>query len=109
MLLVAVYYSILIAILNPWLGQMRLPVRTYGLVISFMLLLALHMLYLSQRSAGRLLALGAVLFVISDSILAINKFFHAIPVAGVLIMLSYGLAQFFLVYGAVKLMKEQSA
>jgi uncharacterized membrane protein YhhN len=99
-LVVAVYYSVLIAVLNPWLGEMRLPVRVYGLVISFMFLLALHMIYIGNKSAGRLLLGGALLFVISDSILAINKFYQPVPAAGLLIMLTYGLAQFLLVRGA---------
>ncbi|MET0464428.1 MAG: lysoplasmalogenase [Chitinophagaceae bacterium] len=101
-LVVAVYYSVLIALLNPWLGEMRLPVRVYGLVISFMFLLALHMLYLRDKIAGRLMVAGALLFVVSDSILAINKFYQPVPAAGLLIMLTYGLAQYLLVRGAVK-------
>jgi uncharacterized membrane protein YhhN len=101
LLVVAVYYSVLIAVLNPWLGELRLPVRIYGLVISFMLLLALHMFYLQNKRAGKFLAAGAILFVLSDSILAINKFLQPVPAAGVLIMLTYGLAQFFIVYGVV--------
>ncbi|PZR27402.1 MAG: lysoplasmalogenase [Citrobacter freundii] len=102
LLVVASYYSVLIALLNPWLGEMRLPVRVYGLVISFMLLLALHMSYISNRTAGRSMLTGAVLFVISDSILAINKFWKPVPAGDVMIMLTYGLAQFFLIYGAVR-------
>lgn len=38
--------------------------------------------------------LGGILFVISDSILAWNKFVSAIPFAGILIMITYYLAQF---------------
>lgn len=101
LLVVAVYYSVLIALLSPWLGEMRLPVRVYGLVISFMLLLALHMLYINNKKAGRYMVAGAILFVISDSVLAINKFWRPVPVADVLIMLTYGLAQLCIVYGAV--------
>ncbi|MBO9660280.1 MAG: lysoplasmalogenase [Chitinophagaceae bacterium] len=99
-LVVAVYYSVLIAVLNPWLGEMRLPVRVYGLVISFMFLLALHMIYLKHKSAGRLMVIGALLFVVSDSILAVNKFYFPVHFAGVYIMLTYGLAQYLLVRGA---------
>ena len=43
---------------------------------------------------------GALLFVISDSVLAINKFYQPFEVAGVIIMLTYGLAQLFIVEGA---------
>lgn len=100
LLVIAVYYSVLIAFLTPWLGDMRLPVRVYGLVISLMLMLALHLLFLPNRKAGLYIAGGAILFVISDSLLAINKFYHSFEAAGFLVMLTYGLAQFFLATGA---------
>lgn len=98
---VAVYYGLLIALLNPYLGDMLLPVRIYGIVISFMLMLALHMTYIKNRQAGMLMLLGAVLFVLSDSILAINKFYQPFKSAGLFIMLTYGLAQLFLTIGAI--------
>lgn len=101
LLLVAVYYAALITILSPYLNDMKLPVRIYGIVISAMLLLAIHMLFISRPQAGRLILLGAVLFVISDSVLAINKFYHPFQAAGITIMLTYGLAQFLIVKGAV--------
>ena len=40
---VTVYYAGLIIWLSPYLGDMKLPVMVYGLVISFMLMLAMHM------------------------------------------------------------------
>lgn len=100
LLVIAVYYSVLITILNPWLGEMKFPVRVYGLVISFMLMLALHMFYLENKPAGKYMAAGAILFVISDSVLAVNKFFRPLPQADVVIMLTYALAQFSMVHGA---------
>ena len=45
---------------------------------------------------------GAFLFVVSDSLLAINKFYQSFEMAGIIIMLTYGLAQLFIVHGAVK-------
>ncbi|MCG2613914.1 lysoplasmalogenase [Terrimonas sp. NA20] len=106
-LVVAVYYSVLITLLNPWLGEMRLPVRIYGLVISFMFLLALHMIYLGDKIAGRLMVAGALLFVMSDSVLAINKFYQPVPAADLVIMLTYGLAQYLLVRGAAKVLSVE--
>lgn len=100
LLVIAIYYSVLITFLSPWLGDMRLPVRVYGMVISFMLLLALHLLFLANRKAGLYIAIGAILFVLSDSLLAINKFYQSFEAAGFLIMLTYGLAQFLLIVGA---------
>lgn len=109
LLVVAVYYSVLIAFLSSWLGDMRLPVRVYGMVISFMLLLALHLLFLANRKAGLYIAIGAILFVISDSLLAINKFYQPFEAAGFLIMLTYGLAQLFLIIGASNYLNAASS
>ncbi|MBK8953186.1 MAG: lysoplasmalogenase [Chitinophagaceae bacterium] len=90
LLMVAAYYTGLIIWFSPYLGEMKLPVRIYGLVISFMLMMALHMLYLSNKKAGVLFVTGAVLFVISDSILAINKFYKPLWGASAWIMITYG-------------------
>ena len=102
LLIVAVYYVALIAFLSPYLGDMKLPVRIYGIVISFMLMLALHMFLIKQKVVGKLMVAGAVLFIMSDSILAINKFYHPFEVAGLAIMLTYGMAQLFIIEGAAR-------
>lgn len=101
LLLVVIYYAILITILSPYLGKMKLPVRIYGIVISFMFLLAMHMLFIKNKTAGRWMMIGALLFVVSDSILAINKFYQSFEFAGIIIMLKYGLAQLFIIQGGV--------
>jgi len=97
---VVIYYGALITFLSPYLGDMKLPVRIYGIVISFMLMLALHMLFLQNKVARKWMVQGAMLFIISDSVLALNKFYQSFEIAGVIIMLTYGLAQLFLIEGA---------
>jgi hypothetical protein len=42
---------------------------------------------------------GALFFMLSDSLLAINKFYRPFPLAGFLIMLSYIVAQYLIVIG----------
>jgi uncharacterized membrane protein YhhN len=100
LLIVVIYYAILITILSPYLGDMKLPVRIYGIVISFMFMLAMHMLFIKNKIAGRWMMTGALLFVISDSVLAINKFYQPFETAGIITMLSYALAQLFIIKGA---------
>jgi len=85
--------------LMPHLGDMRIPVLIYVSVISIMLLAAINRGFSSGRASFLFLVIGAALFVASDFILAYNKFVGAIPNAGVLIMLTYGLAQYALVRG----------
>lgn len=102
LLVVAAYYAGLIIWLSPYLGDMKIPVRIYGVVISFMLMMALHMLYLGNKQAGRFLIAGAILFIISDSILAVNKFLQPLCGASAWVMITYGIAQLLIVMGAVK-------
>ena len=96
----AVYYAALISWLFPHLGKMKMPVCVYGIFISIMFMLAMHLLSLKNKPAGRQIFAGALLFVISDSTLAINKFYQPFELAGIIIMLTYGLAQFFIIKGA---------
>ena len=102
LLLVVVYYAILISVLSPFLGTMKLPVRIYGVVISFMLMLAMHMMLGKNKKAGWWMMVGAILFVTSDSLLAFNKFYSPFNYAGIAVMLTYGLAQLFIIQGAVQ-------
>jgi uncharacterized membrane protein YhhN len=102
LLIVVIYYAILISLLSPYLGTMKLPVRIYGIVISFMILLAMHMLFIKNGTSGKWMFFGALLFVISDSTLAVNKFYHSFEGSGIIIMLTYGLAQLFIVEGAIR-------
>ncbi|HQV56298.1 MAG: lysoplasmalogenase [Chitinophagaceae bacterium] len=101
LVIVVVYYAALISFLSPYLGDMKLPVRIYGIVISFMFMLALHMFFIKNKSAGKWMMIGALLFVLSDSLLAIDRFYQTFEFAGILIILTYALAQFFIVKGAV--------
>ena len=79
-------------------GILRGGVVGYCLLIDSMLFLAL-----SQRNP--MLALGALLFVLSDSVLAVNKFVCHIPKAWLFIIIPYYLAQILLFAGAFRRMK----
>lgn len=70
-------------------GIIRIGVSIYAVLISSMLYMALM-----QRSS--LFALGAVMFVFSDFILAWNKFVEPIEHSGLLIMIPYYAGQFLL-------------
>jgi uncharacterized membrane protein YhhN len=76
-------------------GDMRLPVTAYLLVITFMGLSG-------NTSTIKGVALGAAVFILSDSIIAIDRFVMAVPAAVSLIMISYYLAQFLLVSAVVR-------
>jgi uncharacterized membrane protein YhhN len=107
LLVVIVYYFILISIISPHLGDLKLPVRIYGVVLSFMVMLAMHAMFSKNRTAGRWMMIGAILFVVSDSLLAFNKFYSPFDYADVVIMLTYGVAQLFIIGGAAKYIRGQ--
>ena len=107
-LLVVVYYSGLIYLLFNDLHDMKIPVLVYGIVISIMFLLALHMLFIKNKEAGKLMMFGALLFIASDSILAVNKFYEPFEYAGIAIMLTYGVAQLLITLGAVRYITSTS-
>ena len=108
LLVVIVYYFILISIISPHLGNMKLPVRIYGVVLSFMVMLAMHTMFSKNKRAGWWMMIGAILFVVSDSMLAFNKFYATFSSAGVTIMLTYGLAQLFITGGAATYIREET-
>ena len=100
LLIVMIYYAALLLLLFPHLGSMKIPVIVYGIVISLMFMLAMHMLFIKNKSAGRWMMSGALLFVLSDSLLAINKFYQPFELAGAVVILTYGLAKLFIIAGA---------
>jgi uncharacterized membrane protein YhhN len=101
--LVLAYGCSLVMLLYPGLYDLKIPVMLYAAVICSMLLCSLHVFYKAGRPANVYFVAGALLFVISDSLLAVNKFLNPFPLAGVFIMLTYCAAQFFIVKGCVKM------
>jgi uncharacterized membrane protein YhhN len=91
----------LVTILYPLLGALRIPVMIYALAITLMALTALFRYGRTNSTSFLLIFIGAVLFMVSDSLLAINKFHHAFSAAGALVMLTYSVAQFLIVEGAL--------
>src|SRR4030095_9357757 len=105
---VMIYYIALIYILSPKLGDMKLPVRVYGIVISYMFIQALQTGRIKDMAAATLMIGGAVLFITSDSLLAINKFYESFEYAGIAIMLTYGIAQLLITLGAVRYITSEA-
>lgn len=92
----------LVAILFPVLGGLRFPVTLYSIAIIVMVMNAIFRFGRTTTKSFWLVLAGAILFMLSDSILAINKFSGAMKMSGVLIMLTYISAQFLIVEGLRK-------
>ena len=100
--LVIGYGITLVWFLFPHLNDLKIPVMIYAAVICTMLLCSLHVFFKVNRPANMLYLAGAILFVLSDSLLAINKFYQPFAFAGVLIMLTYCAAQYGIANGFIK-------
>ena len=87
---------------------MKIPVIVYALVISIMLYVVIQLHLSTKQKATRILVWGAIFFVLSDSILAINKFYTPINWSSFWIMSTYLTAQFLLVYGILAQKKDAS-
>jgi len=103
--LVAAYGVSLVMFLAPHLGDMKIPVMVYAVVICTMVICSLHVFTKTKKPANFLFVAGAILFAASDSLLAINKFYQPFTGAGALIILTYCAAQLLIVLGA----RRQSA
>lgn len=106
MLIAVVAYLIeLMYLLWPHLGGLKIPVLFYGITISIMLSAAFWQYQKLDFNTSIFLIIGATFFVASDSLLALNKFKKQFDMAGISIMLTYMLAQLFIVIGAIRYRK----
>ena len=101
--LLGIYLIAFLFVLFPHLGPLKLPVIGYALVIGTMLAAAIKAWSHWSQTPAQWVLIGAGSFVLSDSILAFNKFYTPLPVAALLIMSTYLFAQYALVRGVMGL------
>lgn len=89
----------LVVVLYPLLGELRLPVVLYAAVLVTMVLQALFRFGRTAGASFWLVFAGALLFMLSDCLIAINKFMMPVGHAGLWIMSTYMLGQFMIVRG----------
>ena len=85
--------ALLLWLLWPGLGKLRLPVLLYSATILLMVWQAWGWHWAFDTPGSRLAALGATLFMASDAVLALNRFRRPFPGAQAVIMLTYVAAQ----------------
>lgn len=105
--IIVVYMVGMISFLLPALGNLQIPVIIYAFVISTMLLFAFNGFLTWSRPGNNYVFYGAVIFVISDSILAIDKFYTSLEKGSFFIMITYLVAQYLLVLGILKLNQKK--
>ncbi len=92
----------LVVIIYPNLGVLKFPVMLYAFVLVVMVLNALFRYGRTSTESFWLVFFGALLFMISDSLLAVNKFLQPVWQSGLLIMSTYIMAQFLLIEGLLR-------
>ncbi|MCI4668650.1 MAG: lysoplasmalogenase [Bacteroidia bacterium] len=98
------YAAALIYTIYPGLGDMKIPVFVYAGVICLMSLTALNRITSQNRNSFRLVFVGAILFMLSDSLIALGKFAGesmSLPYHSFWIMLTYGIAQYMIIEGLI--------
>lgn len=97
-----VYGACLFRLLQDNLGVMLLPVFFYMLVILTMATAAYLRAVKASKISFIFVLVGAILFLISDSLLAVNKFYTPLAYSNISIMFTYAFAQLFIVFGLLK-------
>ena len=89
--------------------SLKIPVIAYALIICIMLLSTLNLKERIGKRPHNMIVAGAILFVLSDSILALNKFdpaFHGMTFMHALVMITYISAQGFIIHGIKKCCRQ---
>ncbi|RLD22855.1 MAG: lysoplasmalogenase [Bacteroidetes bacterium] len=95
--LLVMYGVLLLLLMWTGLGDLMIPVIIYTAVIMTMGVTALF----RKANGASLVLIGAMLFIASDSLLALNKFYQPFESAGFWVILTYILAQFLIVTGMI--------
>ena len=84
----------LIFFLKDYLNEMLVPVVIYGTTITTFGVVSFIYFMKTGSRASLFMLLGAIFFMISDSILAINKFYDQKHIFQIIVMFTYILAQY---------------
>lgn len=106
-IIIGIYYAIMMSFLLPSVeSDLVLPIIVYGLVISTMLLfgtaryISTSHTYTHESKLSSLV--GSIIFLLSDTILALDKFAFRITSAKTIIMLTYYIGQTFIAISTCK-------
>ena len=94
--------TVLIWVLYPGLGDLLIPVTLYALTILIMGIWAHKRRGATSTASFLMVSAGAMLFILSDSLIAINKFTFELPAERILVMSTYITAQYLIIQGLLK-------
>jgi uncharacterized membrane protein YhhN len=107
--ILAIVLILLLILLLPKAGKMAIPIVFYAITITAMMVFAIKGWAHWPTQAADWLVAGAASFVVSDGILALNKFYHPIPFAAIGIMATYLFAQWAIVRGMLEINADVDA
>ena len=96
------YLGLLLLLYSHIAPDMKIPVIVYATVITGMVLAALNRYGRVSGPSFQLVFFGALLFMISDSMIAINKFYQPFEWASMGIMATYITSQYLIARGTLK-------
>jgi len=85
----------------PNLADLAIPVAIYTAVIIIMVLAAINRNNITNSDSYKLCLIGALLFMLSDMTLAVNKFFMPIDYAGLYLIVLYMAGQYLIMRGSI--------
>lgn len=102
---VAAYTLALFLFVAPNVKNLLVPVGIYALVISTMLAASIAAFDFGKQNFGKISIAGTLLFIVSDSVLAINRFAAPFEYAPAFVMLTYATAQLLITEGSLRNLK----
>ncbi|MBK7883640.1 MAG: lysoplasmalogenase [Chitinophagaceae bacterium] len=101
--IIIIYAFFLTALLFPDFTGIKILITIYTVIICTMLISALYVCNRINKPSGFIYILSALFFLISVSLVTINKFCHIIPYCGAYILLTYAIGQYFIIKGFTKI------
>lgn len=99
-------FIVLMNVLYDGLGTLRIPVIVYAITISSFGVVSLILFFQSKTKNSLLLVIGVLIFILSDTVLALNLFHKKQLFYPLMIMMTYVLAQYLICRFVLKLNQE---
>ena len=100
-----VLFTVLLYVIYPNLNEMLMPVIVYGIAISCFGTLALLNYQQKKSTENTWLLLGAILFIASDSLIALNNFYKPEVIFDITIITLYIVSQYLIVKSVIMKIK----
>jgi len=97
------YFILLAYLIIPYVDTViQVPITVYAVTLFLMISAAYFRKGNTNPLSFQWVFVGAILFIVSDSLLAINRFSQTIPFANIAVMITYIAAQWLIVKGLLK-------